>query len=193
MANINLREWRKELREQRQKEFVMILAVVAAAAAFAVFSWMQQVDGQINTQRSVNRFFEQQIAIQNKQIEEIKTLREEREKLIARMEVIQRLQGDRPIIVRLFDELVRTLPDGVYFESLERDESSITIIGVADKPSSISDLLRNLDASDWFDNSFLRNVNAIKDNDSDETIGNRFTVTVSQSSPHDDTETEGEQ
>lgn len=182
MSNINLRPWRDELRSERQKQYIMVLVFVAVAAAAALFSWQQQVAGNIDNQRQRNAFLNQEIKAQESRIIEIKELQAKRTKLIERMTVIQKLQGDRPIIVRIFDELARTLPDGVYFESLSRKADMIAIRGVADKPSGISDLLRNLDKSVWFKDAFLSNINAIKDA-SGEPIGSGFNITVKQTNP----------
>lgn len=182
MANINLREWRQELREQRQKEFLYVLFFVAAVAAGLAFLWIKQVEGLTSDQRARNNFLTQQISVQTKQIKEIENLKDERSKLISRMEVIQSLQGDRPIIVRLFDELVKTLPEGVYYESLDRKGDRLAIVGVADKASSISDLLRNLDKSEWFEEAFLQNVTALDQRNNDGT-GSRFKITVKQATP----------
>ncbi|AJQ93097.1 PilN domain-containing protein [Gynuella sunshinyii] len=191
MANINLRPWRAELRKERQQQFVLVLLFVCVAAVAAVYSWNKYVDELISVQKNRNNFLTEQINIQKKKIDEIKTLQEERTKLVERMNVIQALQGDRPVIVRVFDELVRTLPDGVYYEEVSKKGAIISLNGVADKPSSISDLLRNLDASQWFDNAFLKDIKAVKDASGEQT-GNSFNIVVQQSSPRKATETEGQ-
>jgi type IV pilus assembly protein PilN len=182
MSNINLRPWRDERRKERQQQYIIVLVFVVVAAAAAMFAWNQQVSGLISDQRQRNAFLNQEIKAQESRIAEIKDLQIQRTKLIDRMTVIQRLQGDRPIIVRIFDELARTLPNGVYFESLSRTGDVIAIKGVADKPNSISDLLRNLDKSIWFKDAFLSNINAIKDG-SGEATGNGFNITVKQTKP----------
>lgn len=182
MPNINLRPWREELRKEKQQQFVLVLLLIAVMSGAIVFTWMQNVSGQIDFQRQRNSFLQKEIATQNKQIEEIKTLREERKTLIERMRVIQSLQGDRPIIVRVFDELVRTLPDGVYYTEVTKNGDLVHIRGTADKTNSISDLLRNLDGSEWFTDAFLADVKAEKDRSGNQ-IGNAFNITVKQTSP----------
>lgn len=182
MSNINLRPWREERRKERQQQFSLVLILVLVASAAGIFTWNQNVAGQINKQRQRNTFLNHQIATQDTQIAEITSLQEARAKLIARMTVIQRLQGDRPIIVRVFDELVRTLPDGIYYEVLSKKGSLISIRGIADKPNSISDLLRNLDKSVWFKDAFLADIRAVKDTGGN-VIGNQFNINVRQTSP----------
>src|SRR5690606_26053171 len=98
----------------------------------------------------------------DREIAEIRELQQQKRELTARMEVIQNLQGMRPVIVRLFDELVRTLPDGVYFNNVTSDEATIAIQGVAESNSRVSALMRALDESEWFDNSALRQVAAVQ-------------------------------
>ncbi|MHA7881189.1 MAG: PilN domain-containing protein [Saccharospirillum sp.] len=181
MANIDLRPWREERRKERQKQFILILILVVAAAGFAGYSWNQTVQGQIQFQNSRNTFLQQRIADLDLKITEIANLREQREQLIERMEVIQSLQGDRPIIVHVFESLVRATPDGVYFTSLSSQGNTINIEGQADRPLSISDFLRNLDASPWFSDAFLIDVQAVTEDQN--VVGNTFRVRVQRSDP----------
>src|SRR5690606_19799656 len=102
-----------------------------------------------------------QIANLDREIAEIRNLQQQKRELTARMEVIQNLQGKRPVIVRLFDELVRTLPDGVYYNSITSDETSVSIQGIAESNSRVSALMRALDDSEWFADSNLRQVAAV--------------------------------
>ena len=94
------------------------------------------------------------------EIAEIRNLQAQRAQLTERMAVIQDLQGTRPVIVRLFDELVRRLPDGVYYNSITRSGESIQMIGVAESNNMVSELMRSLEASDWFANASLQQINA---------------------------------
>lgn len=187
MSNINLRPWREERRKEQQKQYLLVLMLVLVASAASVFSWQQNISGQVGDQRQRNSFLTQQIASQDAKIKEIRVLQEQRALLIDRMEVIQRLQGDRPIIVRVFDELARTLPKGVYYEQLSKVQGQINIRGIADKPNSISDLLRNLDASVWFKDALLADIKAVKDG-SGEQIGSQFNLKVQQTAPGADAE-----
>lgn len=190
MSNINLRPWREERRKERQQQFIYVILLVVVAASASMFTWQQDVAGDISLQKQRNAFLNQQIVAQDTRIAEITSLQEQRAKLIDRMTVIQRLQGDRPIIVRVFDELVRTLPDGVYYQELTKTNDLILIHGIADKPNSISDLLRNLDQSEWFKDAFLADIKAVKDQDG-EVIGNEFNINVKQTSPRAEDEAEG--
>lgn len=181
MANIDLRPWREERRKERQKQFILILILVLAAAGFAGYTWNQTVQSQIQYQNSRNTFLEQRIADLDLKIAEIASLREQREQLIERMEVIQSLQGDRPIIVHVFESLVRATPDGVYFTSLGSEGNVINIEGRADRDLSISDLLRNLDASPWFSDAFLIDLEAVTEGQN--VVGKTFRVRVQRANP----------
>src|SRR5690606_33866733 len=123
----------------------------------------------------------------DKQIVEIRELKTRRDELLDRMGVIQDLQGKRPVIVRVFDEMVRTLPDGVYYEKMAKTADTIRITGVAEANSRISSLMRNLEASNWFSGPNLTSVKAINA-DSGES---RFELSVSQVTP-DSTVDKGE-
>jgi len=182
MPSINLRPWREELRAERQKQFVTTLVAVLIAAAVLVFLWQDHVSSQIEYQNSRNAYLKTSMVELDKKIKEIKELTTERQKLIDRMKVIQDLQGTRPIIVRVLDELVRAVPDGLYFESLDRKGTEITIKGMAESNNRISSLMRNFEASEWFSSPNLKDVSAVKGDGTDETL-NSFDLTVKQVTP----------
>ncbi len=180
MTEINLLPWREERRQAKQREFIMML-VGAVIVGFAVWwLWGQAVSANINDQTARNQFIEKRIAKLDKKIQEISELKKQRQELISRMKVIQDLQGNRPNIVHIFDQLVRTLPDGVYYTSVKRSGKSFTIKGVAENNNQISNLMRNLDESPWFQMPTLKTVVAKGAN------ANGFTLTVQQSSPDAD-------
>jgi type IV pilus assembly protein PilN len=161
MANINLLPWRERQREERKQQFMVQLGIAAVLAAAVIGVADRIVNSSIDNQREVNDYLRSQITVLDQKLAEIRQLQEQKKALTARMAVIQELQGNRPIIVRLFDELVRTLPDGVYYNSVMRTNDSISLQGVAESNSRISALMRDLDASDWFADPDLRQVTAI--------------------------------
>jgi len=110
------------------------------------------------TQEGRNTYLQGRIAVLDKKIEEIKTLREEREDLLARMRVINELQGNRPVIVRIFDEVVQTLAKGVHYQRLEMTDRTLKVAGVAESNNRISALMRNIDESDWFASPNLKGI-----------------------------------
>ncbi|MFL0796175.1 MAG: PilN domain-containing protein [Cellvibrionaceae bacterium] len=160
MAMINLRPWREELREEKKKEFVVILGAVVAFAFILVFVWMSLINSQIDSQKSRNRLLETELTQLHKQVKEIRELRKKREELIDRMKVIQDLQGKRPAIVHVFDEFVRAMPDGVFLGELERSGKTLKFKGTAESNQRVSALMRNLNKSEWFTAPNLTKVEA---------------------------------
>jgi type IV pilus assembly protein PilN len=192
MANINLLPWRQELRKQRQQEFIFLLvAVVSVAFVMVLFSHMV-LSNQVSAQTERNQYIQAEITKLDGQIKEIDALQKRRDELLSRMKVIQDLQGRRPVIVRVFDELVRVLPDGVYLRNLARTGDSFKMTGVAESANQVSNFMRNLDASPWFTSPVLSTVvaaqapaaggkNASKDADAQRS--NTFSLTVSLKAP----------
>lgn len=160
MAQINLLPWRDERRAELKQEFLVILAAVAALGVAVVFVVDLVFSGQIQNQNERNNYLTQNIEALNKQVEEIRDMQRKRTKLLDRMKVIQELQGNRPIIVRILDQLVRTVPDGVFYTELKTAGQTITITGIAESNNRVSSLMRRLDASDWFTNPNLDGVRA---------------------------------
>lgn len=163
MAKINLLPWREELRKQRLQEFAIILGMVLVAAIFAAFLWKLSVDNAVEDQLRRNTFIEQQISLMEENIKEIDELQRRRDGLIERMNVIQSLQGNRPVIVHVFDQLVSTLPDGVYYTAVTQKGTRFEISGIAESNNRVSNLMRSLDSSPWLKNPQLAKVVARDD------------------------------
>lgn len=160
MAHINLLPWRERLREERRREFLSILVGVVIIAAGLLFLVDRYFNGEINNQIARNDFMRAEISLLDAQVAEISELQQQKEDIRARMNVITDLQGTRPVIVRIFDELVRTLPEGVYYETLERTGNTIAIEGVSESYSRITELMRRLDNSEWFTEADLSDISA---------------------------------
>ena len=160
MAQINLLPWRDERRQEQRKEFLTVLALVVVFGAAMVLLADRVVNAQIETQKARNAYLQENIRELDKMVAEIKDLQKRRNQLIERMRVIQELQGNRPIIVRVLDQLVRTVPDGVFYTSIGSNEKVISINGVAESNNRVSSLMRRLDASDWLANPNLDRVTA---------------------------------
>lgn len=187
MTKINLRPWREELRAEKQRQFMVMLGGALLVAAGLVFLWQSHVSNTISHQQSRNSYIQNAMGSLDRQIAEIQDLRERREELLSRMQVIQDLQGLRPVIVRAFDEMVRTLPDGLYYTRLEKSRDTVTIVGMAESNSRISALMRNFERSDWFGDPNLTNVSSA---DSRRAGYSQFNMTVSQVVPNADGEQE---
>lgn len=155
MPRVNLLPWRAELRRQKRTEYLAILGVCALFAATVWFGIHLYYGELIKQQDRRNAFLSEQIRQLDKKIEEIKALEKEKESLIARMKAIETLQTSRPIIVHLFDELVTTLPEGVYLKNVSQEGGKVTIQGVAQSNARVSNYMRNVEASEWVENPKL--------------------------------------
>lgn len=176
MAQINLLPWRERLREERKRQFLSVMAGVLVISAGLVLLADRQVSRQIQNQQARNQFLAAEIAILDAQVAEISHLQEQKREIEDRMIVIQNLQGSRPVIVHVFDELVKNLPDGVYFESLERFGDLLNLVGVAESYGQLTTLMRRLDGSEWFTNPDLRIISATDGEGFSDTAANRFTL-----------------
>ena len=160
MAQINLLPWRDERRAELKREFLTVLGGVAAFGAFILVLVHLYFTNEIEIQNDRNEYLTKNIQQLDKKVEEIRELQKKRTQLLDRMRVIQELQGNRPIIVRILDQLVRTVPDGVFYTQLTSSNQTIKINGIAESNNRVSSLMRRLDASEWFTNPNLDGVRA---------------------------------
>ncbi len=149
MPRINLLPWREEERKRRQREFGVALAGGVIAAVAVVLLTMLAFNQMISNQESRNARLENEIAELQKSITEIDSLERQKERLLARMEIIEQLQKSRPEVVHLFDEIARQLPEGVYLTGLQQQGSRVEVRGVAQSSTRVSALMRQVDASEW--------------------------------------------
>ena len=158
MSQINLLPWREELRKRRQKDF-FITALVAVVLMLAVVGGIHMhFQERINFQQSRNAFLKKEIKQLDVRIKEIRNLKKQRARLLARTEKIQQLQSGRPEIVHLVDELVKTLPEGVYYTRVAQKGRNLSLTGVAQSNARVSSLMRRLDASEWLENPKLLQI-----------------------------------
>jgi len=155
MARINLLPWRAERRKQRQKEFMTLLAAAVFGGVAVVLGASTWMDGQIEGQQARNSFLEAEIKRVDEQIKEIADLEARRTSVLQRKQVIETLQADRSQNVRLFDELVRTIPDGVRLVSIKQNGQELTLSGKTQSNARVSSYMRNLEASGLITNPQL--------------------------------------
>jgi len=149
MPRINLLPWREEERKKRQQDFMVALAAsVIAAAAVVGLTWFGYVQA-IENQQARNLRLETEIAELERSIAEIDGLEAQKERLLARMEIIEQLQRSRPEIVHLFDEISRQMPEGVYLNGMKQTGMSVELKGVAQSSTRVSALMRQADQSEW--------------------------------------------
>ena len=186
MTRINLLPWREEHRQEQKKQFVVMAVSICILAAAIVGLIHVQMQSKIDYQQSRNNFISSEIAKLDEEIKEIRELQKVRRSLIERMEVIQDLQGSRPSIVHLFTEIVSTVPNGVYLQSLDQTGGNLLINGEAESNARVSTYMRNLQASAWLKDP---NLTVIEIEDKTVNRVSTFTLTVKQTSPN---ATEGE-
>jgi type IV pilus assembly protein PilN len=156
MATINLLPWRAERRRQRERDFYIMLASAAVAAILAWFVWGYWMDLRIEDQENRNGYLRTEIKQLEGKLTEIKELETTKAKLLARKQIIEQLQASRAQMVHLFDELVRTIPDGVRLTSIKQTGTQLELQGVAQANGDVANYMRNLDASTWMQRSDLQ-------------------------------------
>ena len=164
MANINLLPWRDAQRRERNRQTLLICIAMWLFAALIVFVGKSFVDMQIDNQKARNKFLQNEIDALSKVIKEIEDIKQRRDELIARMEVIQNLQKDRSRVVHVFDDLANKQPEGVFYDSIQKRGIDLSIKGKAQSNNRVSSLMRLLDSSDWLKVSDLKDVGASQQN-----------------------------
>ncbi|MGA8708239.1 MAG: PilN domain-containing protein [Steroidobacteraceae bacterium] len=185
MPRINLLPWREQQRRERKLAFFVALGVAAGAAAVVAFIAYLLVGSMIDAQDRRNEKLQSEIKLLDKQIEEINDLDAQKQRFIARMQIIEKLQRSRPEVVHLFDELVKDMPDGTYLTSIKQNGTKIKLEGVAQSSTRVSTLMRNIAASQWLRNPELEVVDSAKEN----TGGSHFIVDAEQVSVASDDDT----
>lgn len=163
MAKINLLPWRDELREQRKKQFIGFSAAIAVLGVVAVILAWLFYDHQLNDQEQANQLIVSTNQNLDTQLKSLEGLQERRNAIVERMKLIQGLESQRPVTVRLIDELVRVTPGNMYLTKFTRSGDKFTIEGKAESPNTVAELLRNLEASPWYRNAFMNSFLAADD------------------------------
>jgi len=180
MARINLLPWREEQRKERMKQFQTIAGLAAFLMLAIILLVHIRIGGFIDNQTSRNSFLQQEIKTLEKKIAEIKELEKEKSNLLARMNIIQQLQSSRPQVVHVFDQLVSTIPTGVYLTGIKNSGPIITLDGFAQSNARVSSYMRNVDDADWLTGPRLDVIET--QNDKGQRIS-KFTLVVKQTSP----------
>ncbi|AXK71136.1 fimbrial protein [Lysobacter sp. TY2-98] len=189
MARINLLPWRAERRKQRQKEFGVMLGVTAVGALVLAMGINMYFSNQIDGQNARNAYVQQQIDDVDKQITEIAELNKTKARLLARKEVIEKLQASRSQMVHLFDSLVRTIPDGVVLTSIKQDDQSLTLEGRSQSNARVSTYMRNLEGSGWMTDPQLSVIEAKGE---DKGLPYQFSLSVKLADPNAPRDTDGD-
>ena len=161
MTRINLLPYREEKRKAKRQQFYGLLGLVSLLACLIVFAVCTAIDGYISAQEGRNAFLKKEIAVLDKQIEEIKRLKDQTQALLARKQIIESLQQNRGETVHLLSELAKQVPEGVYLRSLKQTGIKIAIVGYAQSNARVSTLMRNIEASPWLEQPRLLEIKAV--------------------------------
>ncbi len=158
----------------------VICSILVMGAVYMLYN------GMVDAQERRNELLQQQIKVLDRQIEEINSLEQTKRQFIARMQIIEKLQRARPEIVHLFDEIVKTLPDGVYLTSVTQSGDHLKFTGVAQSSTRVSAFMRNIDSSQWMKNPTLEVIQS-----STGTFGSSFTLDAEEQAADADAGTDG--
>jgi type IV pilus assembly protein PilN len=179
MARINLLPWREELRKEQQQNFMAVLGAAVVFSGLVMVGVHVFFDTGISNQNSRNTYLKGEIKLLDNKIKEINELESTKRNLQARLDIIQRLQSSRPEIVHLFDELVRTIPDGVFLKKVSQKGGTISLVGIAQSNARISNYMWSLDKSEWLTDPKL---SVIQTNEKNGQRNSNFTLDVTQAS-----------
>jgi type IV pilus assembly protein PilN len=158
MTEINLLPWREKKREQEKKQFTISLLIGLIMAVVVVFLIDYYAKSLLDAQTQRNQRLKDEITQLEKQIKEISEIKKLRQALIARMTIVQNLQATRALTVRLFDEIIKIMPDGVYLNHVERVGDKVTLLGYAESNTNISLLMRHIESNAWIQNPVLTEI-----------------------------------
>ncbi len=161
MIRINLLPHREEAKKAKREQFYVLAGLVFVLGALVVFAGYTLIGNAISNQEGANNFLKGEIAVLDKQLDQIKRLKEQTQALLARKQVIENLQRDRGETVYLLSELVKQVPEGIYLKSVKQDGLKVNLVGHAQSNARISALMRNLDASPWMEQPQLIESKAV--------------------------------
>lgn len=158
MARINLLPWRQEVRERKNKEFMTLVVAVILLSLLGAFAAWSYFNNQLTNQQTANENIRQENTNLDRALAEIETLEQQRDDIVARMKVIQDLQGRRPVPVRVWDDIARLIPAQMYLTNMKREGEMITFTGQAGDNTVISNFIRALDGSEWLQESAVVSI-----------------------------------
>ena len=180
MVRINLLPHRQIRRAERQRQFNLMLAATVVAAGLLAFMIQTVIGSRISAQESRNARLSTAIAQLDKEIVEIKDLKQQISNVLERKEIVEKLQNDRSQAVILLDEIARQLPEGLYLRSIKQQGNQIELDGVADTNARVATLVRNLFSSKWMESPRLIEIKAVTVNNQRQ---NQFKLSVNMKAP----------
>lgn len=180
MTRINLLPWRQERRAQRQKEYLTVLGMSGLLAAVVAFGVIKYYDGLIDNQNDRNSYLTSEISLLDRKIKEIEDLEKKRAHLLNRKQVIEQLQADRSQMVHLFDQLVRTIPEGIRLNSIKQSGTVLTLDGISQSNARVASYMRALESSGWMSSP---EVSIIEAKGTDKLMPYEFSLRVTLTKP----------
>ncbi len=190
MIRINLLPHRELKRAARRRQFNFLLAAALIGAVGVSVVGQTVISARQANQENRNQYLEQEIAKLDVQIGEIKKIREQTQALLERKQIVETLQSNRTEVVHLFNEMIRQLPEGLYLKAIKQTGNQLQLQGYTQSSARVSTLMRNLEASPWFENPRLVEIKAATINN---LRANEFNLTVTQSKQNGDGEKDGRQ
>jgi type IV pilus assembly protein PilN len=179
MIRINLLPHREEKRKRREQQFAVLAGLSALLAIVVAGAVWLYLDSQVSQQRANVTYMKSEIDKLDKQIEEIRKIREETASLLAKKRVVEGLQANRSEPVQLLDQLLRQLPEGVYLKAIKQTGVKVNITGYAQSNARVSTLMRNLGASPYLENPELVEIKAVAAPDKSGNRVNEFNMNIS--------------
>ncbi|HLX23165.1 MAG TPA: PilN domain-containing protein [Usitatibacter sp.] len=179
MIRVNLLPHREEKRKRRQQQFAVLAGIAVALGLVVAGAVWFYLDQQVDQQQRNVAYMKQEIDKLDKQIEEIRKIREETAALLAKKQVVEGLQSNRSEPVQLLDQLLRQLPEGVYLKQVRQSGPKVNIVGYAQSNARVSTLMRNLGASPYLENPELVEIHAVNANDKAGSRINEFNMNIS--------------
>lgn len=183
MPNINLLPWRERKRKEQQKQFIQSLGLAALAGVLVTVGLHMAIAKKIENQQARNQILKDEIRVFDKRIRDIKELETTKQALLDRMDIIQQLQRSRPVAVHLFDELVNTLPGGLYLTSVQQKGDTLEIEGKAESDARVSTYMSNLEQSAWLKDPRLEVIETVKTDKEGKTVLRSFSLKVDKEMP----------
>ncbi|WP_292980912.1 PilN domain-containing protein [Nitrosomonas sp.] len=164
MIRINLLPHRELKRKARQQQFAVLAGLTVVLGMLIIWGVHEMVLGQIDYQNGRNEYLKNEIAVLDRQISEIKSIREKIQEMLARKGIVESLQSNRAKVVHMLDEVARRVPEGVYLKSFKQTNEHLRLAGYAQSNAWVSTLMRNLDASPWMESPLLIEIKAATEN-----------------------------
>jgi type IV pilus assembly protein PilN len=179
MIRVNLLPHREEKRQRRKQQFAVLAGLTATLALVAGGLVWFLLDQQVTQQQANVAYMKDEIGKLDKQIDEIRKIREETQSLLAKKQVVEGLQSNRSEPVQLLDQLLRQLPEGVFLKAVRQTGTKIRVEGYAQSNARVSALMRNLGASPYLENPELVEIKAVNLNQNPNQRVNEFSMNIS--------------